>query len=140
MMNPVIQEELTGCAIASTAVLVGISYKEVKKVANDLGIFAEDKALWSETHYIRQLLSRFSIKTDKAETSFSRWDQLPDRALLAINWHLEEGKPYWHWVVFVREGNEQYVLDSSPRLENNVRKDFDEIDVKWYIAVAQTNK
>lgn len=137
MIKPIIQEELTGCAIASTAVLAGISYKESQRTANDLGIFAEDKALWSETHYIRRLLLSFNIQTDKGETPFISWEQLPDRALLAINWHLEEGKPYWHWVVFIREGDEQYVLDSSPRLENNVRTDFDSIKPKWYIEVSK---
>ena len=135
-MKVVIQEELTGCAIASTALLAGISYKEAQKVANTMGIYADDKALWSETLYIQKLLSSFKIKTDKNETSFTTWDKLPDLALLAINWHLEENKPFWHWVVFVREGNEQYIIDSSPRLQNNVRKDFKHIEPKWYIEVT----
>ena len=89
MIKSVIQEELTGCAIASTAVLAGTTYKEAKSVANDLGIYAEDKALWSETDYIRRLLLSFNIETDKNKTTFTGWDQLPNRALLAINWHLE---------------------------------------------------
>ena len=138
MTTPIIQEEATGCAIASTAVLAKISYKEAKRIANDLGIFSEDKALWSETNYIRRLLSNYNIETNKDETPFKKWDQLPNRALLAINWHLEDGKPYWHWVVFVRENSEQYVLDSSPRLLNNTRKNFSEIDVKWYIEIIQS--
>ena len=102
MIKPIIQEELAGCAIASTAVLVGISYKEAKRVANKLGIFASDKALWSKTHYIRKLLSSFNINADNNDIPFKSWSQLPDRALLAINWHLEDSKSYWHWVVFAR--------------------------------------
>ena len=136
MLLPVIQEEKTGCAIASTAVLAGVSYQDAKKIANSLGIFAEDTALWSETNYIRKLLASFNINIDKSETPFKSWEQLPDCALLAINWHLEEGKPYWHWVVFVRENNnEKAVFDSSPKLHNNVRKDFNDIKPEWYIGI-----
>ena len=135
MLLPVIQEEKTGCAIASTAVLAGVSYQEARKMANSMGIFAEDKALWSETNYIRKLLKSFNVNTDKNETPFVNWEQLPDCALLAINWHIEKGKAYWHWVVFVRENIEKAVLDSSSRLQNNVRKDFNDIKPKWYIGI-----
>ena len=38
----IIQEQETGCGLASVANLVGRSYAEVKAVANSLGIFAED--------------------------------------------------------------------------------------------------
>ncbi len=134
-MNPVLQEEKTGCAIASTALLAGVSYKEAKEVANGIGIFAGDKALWSKTAYIRQLLAEFKIEADKGETPFTNWDSLPDYALLSINWHLEEGKPFWHWVVFVRKNNEQLIYDSSPRLESNTRINFDEIHPKWFIGI-----
>ena len=136
-MNPVVQEEKTGCAIASTAVLAGISYKKAKEVANSIGIFAEDKALWSETTYIRQLLSQFNLNADKEETPFTDWDSLPDYALLSINWHLEEGKPFWHWVVFVRKDDGQFIFDSSPRLVSNIRQDFDDIHPKWFIGVGE---
>ncbi len=44
-MKPVIQEELTGCGIASVAALAGITYQQAKSIANRLGIFAEDQQL-----------------------------------------------------------------------------------------------
>ncbi len=81
-MNPVVQEEKTGCAIASSAVLAGVSYATAKGVANRLGIFAEDEALWSETAFVRQLLAQFKIKLDEKETPFTRWDRLPDWSAL----------------------------------------------------------
>ena len=134
-MKPVIQEEPTGCAIASVALLAGISYEKAKTVANSLDIYADDTALWSETDYIRKLLLHFEIKTDKKETPFSDWSHLPNYALLSIKWHTEKGKPFWHWVVFVRENNEQFVYDSSTRLKTNIRKDFGRIKPKWFIGV-----
>jgi len=134
-MKPVIQQEKTGCAIASAAVLAGISYKEAKLIANDLGIAAEDTKLWSETHYIRKMLRKLNIKIGKAELPFKNWNTLPDRALLAIKWHRVNGKPYWHWVVFVRENNIEYVLDSSKKIKNNKRTDFGRMGPKWYIKI-----
>lgn len=134
-MTLIQQEEPTGCGIASTAVLAGVTYQEAKKKANKLGIYADDKALWSETDYIRRLLLQFHIKADRKETTFNNWNDLPNLALLAINWHLEEGKPYWHWVVFVRESDNEYILDSSLKLENPMRTDLSNIQPKWYITI-----
>ena len=53
-MKPVVQEEPTGCAIASAAAIAGITYQEAKRIANDIGIYAEDFSLWSETNHIRE--------------------------------------------------------------------------------------
>ncbi len=139
MMKSIIQEEPTGCAIASTALLAGVSYKKAKEVANGLGIYADDTALWSETDYIRKLLLHFKIGTNKKETLFTEWNSLPDYALLSIKWHIKKEKPFWHWVVFVRENNEQFVYDSSTRLKTNIRKDFGRIKPKWFIGVQLKN-
>ena len=134
-MNPVVQEEKMGCAIACSASIAGISYYEAREVANSLGIYASDSSLWSETKYIRQLLDKLGIKTKNKEVSFSSWDELPTCALLSIKWHMINEKPYWHWVVFVREGGESYVLDSKKSLKTNIRTDFGRMNPKWYIEV-----
>jgi len=135
-MKPVIQEELTGCAIASAAAIAGISYKKAKQVANGIGIFAQDASLWSDSKPIRDLLAALGIKTDAKEKPFKSWSALPNCALLSSKWHLEAGKPYWHWAVFVREDNVAYVLDSKKSLKSNPRKDFGKIKPKWYIEVC----
>jgi hypothetical protein len=68
-------------------------------------------------HYGQELilfvnLDKPGIKTVATETPFTTWDSLPYRALLSIKWHLENGKAYWHWVIFVRENTGlSYVLD-----------------------------
>jgi len=134
-MKPVVQEEKTGCAIASSAAIAGISYKEAKKVANRLGIYAEDSALWSETKYIRTLLNKLGVSAGRKQMSFLNWDSLPNCALLSTKWHLEKGKPYWHWVVFIRENERCYVLDSKKALKTNIRTDFGRMKPKWYIAI-----
>jgi ABC-type bacteriocin/lantibiotic exporter with double-glycine peptidase domain len=134
-MNPVIQQEKTGCAIASAASIAGISYKKAKQLANSLGINAEDSALWSSTQPVRAILRNLGIKTGASEVPFKNWQTLPDCALLAIKWHKEKGKAYWHWVVFIRDQDKKYVLDSKKSLTINVRTDFGRIKPKWFIKV-----
>ena len=134
-MMAVIQEEKTGCAIASLAAIAGISYEEARKIANGMGIYAEDSELWSETNHIRKLLAKLGVKADNKEIPFTNCESLTNCALLSIKWHLENGKPYWHWVVFVREGDRKYVLDSRKSLKSNIRTDFGRMKPKWYIEV-----
>ncbi len=134
-MKPVIQEEISGCGIAASATIAGVSYLEAKRVANRIGIYAEDHTLWSDTAYVRRLLSQFGVPTDSDETPFESWTSLPDCALLSIRWRLECDRPYWHWVVFVREGTVAYVLDSKKALKRHVRTDFARMKPKWYIGV-----
>lgn len=134
-MEPVIQEETTGCGIAASAVLAGVSYAEARRKANALGIHAADTALWSDTGYVRTLLAEFGITVADREAPFESWEQLPDKALMAIKWRMEQGRPFWHWVVFVREGGEARVLDSKKGLTSNSRRDFGRIKPRWYIEV-----
>ena len=132
MMNPVIQEQKTGCAAA----IAGIPYREAREVANRIGIFAEDPALWSDTTPMHRLLAELGIHADPREIPFESWDNLPNCALLAIKWHLEKGVPCWHWVVFLREStHSHYVLDSKKGLATNRRTDFGRMKPKWYIEV-----
>lgn len=113
-MKPVVQQEIAGCGIASVAVLAGVTYREAKAAANRLGIHAADKSLWSDTRYVRALLKQYGIAAGKGETPFKSWDTLPDLALLAIKWHLEGDRPFWHWVVYWR-GPAGLVVFSTPR-------------------------
>ncbi|MFC4257753.1 hypothetical protein ACFOZ5_01770 [Marinobacter lacisalsi] len=135
-MEPVIQEETTGCGIAACAALAGVSYGEARRKASALGIHAANTALWSDTEYVRTLLEAFGIPVADRETPFESWERLPDKALMAIKWRMERGRPFWHWVVFVREGGKARVLDSKKGLTSNNRQDFGRIKPRWYIAVT----
>ena len=134
-MIAVIQEEETGCAIASSAAIAGISYEEARKIANGMGIYAEDPCLWSETNCIRRLLAKLGLKAGNKEIPFTNWESLPNCALLSIKWSLKNGQPFWHWVVFVRDGDRKYVLDSKKSLKSNSRTDFGRMKPKWFIEV-----
>ncbi len=134
-MKPVVQQELTGCGIASVAALAGVSYATAKRVANHMGIVAEDPRLWSETTYVRRLLRRHRLRASPGETPFVSWSALPHRALLAIKWHRVKGRAFWHWVVYVRDSSGASVLDSSQNLKRHVRKDFWRMKPKWFLEI-----
>lgn len=134
----IIQEEETGCGIASVANIVERPYAEVKAKANTMGIFAEDEALYSDTEYVRRLLREYGIQASNVEAPFSSWASLPDMALLSIKYREENGCAYWHWVVFKRTPEGSVVLDSAAYLEENERTDFDSMQPKWFIEVSKT--
>jgi hypothetical protein len=134
-VKPVIQEEPTGCGIAAAAAVAGVSYAQAKSVAESLGISAADPQLWSGTAYVRRLLTGFGLGINRSVQPFRSWTSLPDCALLAIKWHVEEDCPFWHWVVFVREQEGSYVLDSKRALRTHVRTDFGRMKPKWYLTV-----
>lgn len=136
-MKPVIQAEATGCGIASVAAIAGVPYVSAKKIANSLGIFAQDEKLWSETAHVRRLLKYYGFRPKSGERPFRSWHSLPDLALLAIKWHVEKKKPFWHWVVFVRDASGVCVLDSKKSLGRHRRTDFGRMKPKWYIEVAE---
>ena len=135
MTPPVVQEETTGCGIAAVANILGKTYSEMKAIANGLGIYADDTALWSDTQYVRTLLNNAGVTTSDDEIPFTLWDSLPDTALLAIKHHQENGKNFWHWVVFKRIDGKAMVLDSAAYLDSNIRTDFFEMEPKWFIEV-----
>lgn len=86
--------------------------------------------------HVRKLLGHFGLRADSKEIRFHSWDTLPNLALLSTKWHLEKGKPFWHWVVFVRENGQSFVLDPKKVLTKHTRTDFGRIKPHWYIHVA----
>lgn len=134
-MKAVRQEEATGCGIASVANILGKTYPEMKAIANAMGIYADDKSLWSDTQYVRKMLSNYEVETSIDEQPFESWSNLPDLALLPIGHHQQDGKNFWHWVVFKRINGQNYVIDSSMALSSNIRTDFDEMHPQWFIEV-----
>ncbi len=135
-MKPVVQEDRTGCGIAAAAAVAGLSYRRARAAAASLGISARDERLWSDTAYVRRLLARFGLRAATFTKPFRSWEALPDRALLAIKWHRRAGRPFWHWVVFVRDRDGSYVLDSKRALKTHVRRDFGRMRPKWSLAVG----
>jgi hypothetical protein len=135
VLKSIVQKENTGCGIASVANILGKTYSEMKAIANAMGIHASDKSLWSDTQYVRRMLSSAGVETSKDESPFESWDALPNLALLSIKHHQKEGRNFWHWVVFKRVNGQSFVLDSASYLPSNIRTDFDEMRPKWFIEI-----
>lgn len=57
-------------------------------------------------------------------------------ALLATKWHLEHGRPFWHWAVFRRGQQGAVVFDPKRALRSNTRTNFGRIRPKWFIAIS----
>ena len=138
VLKPVIQEELTGCGIASVANILGKTYAQMKAIANAAGIYAQDQSLWSDTQYVRTLLRNAGVATSIGEIPFLSWSELPDLALLSIKHHQRDGKDFWHWVVFKRIDGQPLVLDSASYLASNARTDFAAMQPQWFIEVKST--
>lgn len=139
-VKPVIQEEPTGCGIAAVAAIVGVTYAHANAVAGALGIFADDPRLWSDTAHIRQLLAQFGRHVPASPQPFRSWKSLPACALLAVKWHVEAGRPFWHWVVFARENGQALVLDSKQSLKVHCRTDLGRLKPKWYLRVSMKSR
>jgi len=134
-MEPIIQEDRTGCGIASVASLAGVTYQHVKSTASQLGIDVKDAKLWSNTKYVRQLLTHYGLSTSPCKKPFKSWEKLPPLALLAIKWHIEGTQAFWHWVIFLRGSEGMVVLDPQRSLKKHVRTDFGRMKPKWFIVV-----
>lgn len=136
MLKSVIKQETTGCGIASVANILGKKiYSEMKAIANAMGIYADDKSLWYDTQYVRKMLAKFDVEVSANEIAFKSWDALPDLALFAIKYHQQDGKNFWHWIVFKRVEGQAVVLDSAKYLSSNIRIDFDVMQPEWFIEV-----
>lgn len=134
-MNPVAQEDVTGCGIASVAALAGVTYPHAKEVAARLGIQVTDSRLWSGTAFVRTLLKQYGIEAGPREQPFRSWKTLPSLALLAIKWHSKGDHAFWHWVVFWRGADGAVVFDPKRSLKNHARADFGRMTPKWFIAI-----
>jgi ABC-type bacteriocin/lantibiotic exporter with double-glycine peptidase domain len=135
-VKPIVQEERTGCGIAAVAAIAGVSYAKARAAAASLGISSLDRRLWSETIHVRRLLAQFGVHAARTRRPFRAWSKLPDCALLAIKWRLEQERPFWHWVVFVRTKDQAYVVDSKPTLKRALRTDFGRMKPRWFLPVA----
>jgi ABC-type bacteriocin/lantibiotic exporter with double-glycine peptidase domain len=139
-MKPVLQQEATGCGIASVATLAGVTYRHAQRAADQFGISAQDDRLWSNTTYVRTLLRHYGIRASDKERPFHSWETLPDLALLAIKWRMEGSRAFWHWVVvFWREPHGVVVFDPKWRLRTHRRTDFGRMKPKWFIEILSAS-
>jgi len=127
------QGDPTGCGLSCIAMLANTNYKKVKDIAiKELG-FDDSRKFYTDTKDLRDLGNHFNIKIGKRRRPFKSFDALPDTAILAINY--KEKLDEWHWVVYRRTSNDEFVYDPNKNIKSNRRRDFGRIKTKWFLPV-----
>lgn len=145
------QEHVLGCGLACVAMIANCSYYEVKydydelfgapervynkvrrRTALDYGTTASD---------LRNLLKIYDIQSYKRFRKFKSWDDLPNTAILAVNYREFENYTAWHWVVFDRESNAVYdpwVSEQQKKvgIKQNIRKDYKRMNPRMYLGIV----
>lgn len=130
-MKRVSQEHRTGCGIACVAMLCGATYLEVMKAANEIFGWGESqRTFYTDSSDLQKLLLTMKVKTQQGR-SVRKWSSIPASAIVGINHNEKTGK--WHWVVFRREIDREYVLD--PQSKREVRTDFGRMRLRSCIPI-----
>lgn len=134
-MNRIRQEHKTGCGIACVAMVTdNATYSKVIKIARKLFDWNDSqRTFYTSSAQLQKLLLSFKGQTKKSR-AVRKWSSLPETAIVGIN-HNEKSNT-WHWVVFRREADTEYVLD--PRAKREMRKDFGRMRLRSCIPIDLT--
>ena len=127
------QEDPTGCGLACIAMLAGFDYKAVRELAIEKLGFDDSGTFYTDTKDLRGLASIFNIELGKRKRRFKSFGELPEIAILAINY--KEDSDTWHWVVYRRTSNDEFVYDPKTKIKTDKRQDFYRINAKWFLPV-----
>lgn len=88
------------------------------------------KTFYTSSNQLRKLLIEMNIPTLKGR-SVRKWSSISDTAIIGINYNKKNNS--WHWVVFCREEQREYVLD--PQSKREVRTDFGRMRLRSFIPI-----
>ena len=128
----ILQEDATGCGLACIAMIVGETYAEVKKIALDNEILEEKRTFYTTSSDLITILDHFHVKAKKGR-KVSHWPSVQTLSIVAINY--KENNDSWHWVVYVPDENQGYVLDPHKKIKNDQRVDFSRMKLRSYIPI-----
>lgn len=128
----ILQEDATGCGLACVAMIVGKTYAEVKKMALDNGILEEKRTFYTISSDLINLLDCFNFKAQRGR-KVNHWSSVQTVSIVAINFR--ESNKSWHWVVYVPDENQGYVIDPHKKIKNDKRVDFSRMRLRSYIPI-----
>lgn len=135
-MRRIKQGDPTGCGLACIAMLTDTNYNSVRELAvGQLG-FDDSGTFYTGTKELRELGRNFNIELGRRMRKFKNFQELPETAILAINY--KEDSDTWHWVVYRRTSNDEFVYDPKKNIKSNKRRDFGRIKAKWFLPVTST--
>lgn len=127
-----VQVDSTGCGIACVAMLTGKSYEYIKQVGLENDIFSTKKAFYTDTADIVKMLKILGIHSERGR-KVSNWDTIKSISIVGINYR--ESSDTWHWVVYIPNEEEKYVLDPNKKIKTDKRTDFSRMKLRSYIPV-----
>ena len=89
------------------------------------------KSFYTTSRQLQELLTVLGAESKKYR-SISKWRSMPDCAIARVNYNDKTGN--WHWVVFCRIGDFEYVLDPRSKLER--RTDFNRMRLMSCIPIG----
>lgn len=131
-MRRVLQEDGTGCGFACVAMIAGVSYKEIRDMA--VGWFGFDPTgpFYTTIYDLRDLLAEYAYSLSRY-TSFRTYKTISPLSLLEI----QKTGGNSHWVLSVKCGLDQYILDPAPHVRTEKRRDWWRIEVINYANVLK---
>ncbi|MGC9208200.1 hypothetical protein, partial [Acidithiobacillus sp.] len=91
---------------------------------------------YTGTKHLKDLGKIFDIELGNKRRQFNGFQNLPEMAILAINYKEDLGT--WHWVVYRRTSSDEFVYDPKKNIKTNKRRDFGRIKAKWFLPVTNT--
>ena len=114
--------------------VTGAVYSEVMN--NAVKSFSWDRfqrTFYTTSAQLRTLLHKMNVPARKGR-AVRRWSSVSDIAIAGINY--SEKRNSWHWVVFLRKADKEYVLD--PQSKREIRCDFGKMRLRSYIPIDLT--
>lgn len=129
----VFQVDHTGCGLACVAMIAGVSYRDVRRSAIDLGIVSNGNNFGTSSEDVKKLLKRFDVNVS-IRSGISDWTRVPQLSVLGIN----DSRP--HWVVAVRTREDCFLIDPSSHVSRERRRDFGRISLIGDAVVVTKGK
>jgi len=134
-MRRVMQEDEAGCGIACVAMVTGKTYLQAKRFFLERIFQTTDRKPHTRHYQLRRALWKLGIATEKRP--FRHWRSIENLSIVPINRRADTG---WHWVVFVPDSGNPYILD--PMLGKGGRRyDFRGMKARgFYISIKPTKR
>lgn len=136
-MRRVVQQDRTGCGLACIAILAQTEYSNVKETALSLFNLEPNDEFYTSAHELQKLGQEYNLNVGGKRRVFKGFKALPDLAILAINYREKEDT--WHWVVYCRDEDSEFVIDPKKAVKAERRKDFGRLakSARWFMEVTR---
>jgi len=101
-MRYVRQLDDTGCGLACIAMLAGVGYKTVRKIARENNLLKRKTMCDTNGADLSRIGKKFGLSISKKRLKFKGYKDLPKLSILAVDYR--DNDINWHWVVRNNKG------------------------------------